>query len=588
MNTLKTKVLTAQSTVAKKRRLWLYLLLGFWLWAMLFQDLRGNFPLNDDWCYGLAIKGYLENGELIMAVTSAPAFLAIAVGTLVCKIFGFSYTYLRCVNFSFAFASSIFLFFTLRNLGLKARDAGLFSLCYAANPLLQNVSTSFMTDASALFCLCGYSYYAVRTIKKYNTPNYLATLLFALAAIFSRQSFLLFALAIFWIFPLKTKEERLKSLFLSAFSYALFFLAFSLADQWVLQQPSYGADYQSVKVMHGQFFHSLITTPLPGLGLVINSLALTLGYLGLAGLPITLCCLLPSLATSNGAWLSPVSAAFLALFSYWQTVLKDGRLMPFSENILRFNSLGAQGIMGLAVSPLGKHKKFWLTLATYGCQFILGTVLLATIFRAIKLAKKTIKAGDKSNHRRLQATGFSLTSLALVLAFLTIETSVRCTDRYYLMAMPTLLMVLAFSWRWFKAEKFWPCLLLLNLALASYSLAANTDWLNWNRARWLLIQRLEAKGVTYKTLDGGAEYNIFHDLNALSRAYKGEPPRDTWRWWPVAGENYIISFSPIPGFDVIDQEKYFNPLLLKEGRVLTLKKSLSNIQAGGRKPVPAR
>lgn len=578
MNTLETKQSTAQSTVGKKRQLWLYSLLIFWLSAMFFQDLRGNFPLNDDWCYGLAIKGYLENGKLIMAVTSAPAFLAIATGTIVCKIFGFSYTYLRCVNFSFAFTSSIFLFFTLKNLGLKSRDAGLFSLCYAANPLLQNVSTSFMTDASALFCLCGYSYFATLTIKKYTTPNFLATLFFALAAIFSRQSFLLFALAIFWIFPLKTKEERLKGLFLSAFSYALFFLAFILSDQWVLHQPSYGADYQSVKVMHGQFFQSLITSPLAGLSQAVNSLALTLGYLGLASLPVTLCCLLPSLTTGSRAWLSPVSAAFLALFSYWQTVLKDGRLMPFSENILRFNSLGAQGIMGLAVSPLGKHKKFWLTLATYSCQFILSTTLLATIYRAIRLGGKIFKTGGKFSKQRLQTVAFSLTSLALVLAFLTIETSVRCTDRYYLMALPSLLMVLAFSWRWFKAEKFWPCLLLLNLALAAYGLAANTDWLNWNRARWLLIQRLEAKGITYKSLDGGAEYNIFHDLNALSHAYKGEPPRDTWRWWPVAGatgENYIISFSPIPGFDIIDQEKYFNPLLLKEGRVLTLKKELT-------------
>jgi hypothetical protein len=110
----------------------------------------------------------------------------------------------------------------------------------------------------------------------------------------------------------------------------------------------------------------------------------------------------------------------------------------------------------------------------------------------------------------------------------------------------------------------------LLVLLASYSLCAGQDYLTANAARWRALTKLEGQGIKSASIDGGAEYNILRDMNVYASHYRGEPPRDNWRWWPIKGEEYIVSFSPIPDYEEKWHETYYSFLTVSEHRVYVL------------------
>jgi hypothetical protein len=121
-----------------------------------------------------------------------------------------------------------------------------------------------------------------------------------------------------------------------------------------------------------------------------------------------------------------------------------------------------------------------------------------------------------------------------------------------------------------------PLSVLLLLCIASYSVAGNQEYLSSNRARWQAISWLEKTGAKSAQIDGGYEYNILRDLSVYNTTYRGEPPRNNWRWWPIKGENNIISFSPVPGYKTIHVEPYFSLLDRKTRNIEVLERMVEN------------
>lgn len=59
----------------------------------------GEFPINDIWSYTIAVKRLLVEGEFHpLSWTSATLLTHVLWGSLFCKVFGFSFTTLRCCN----------------------------------------------------------------------------------------------------------------------------------------------------------------------------------------------------------------------------------------------------------------------------------------------------------------------------------------------------------------------------------------------------------------------------------------------------------------------------------------------------------
>jgi hypothetical protein len=214
--------------------------------------------------------------------------------------------------------------------------------------------------------------------------------------------------------------------------------AFWAVDNWLVVRDATGQSlvdhYARARIGPGSFLVAFFKTPLDQSLQSLTALGVVCCYIGLFTSPIILAGLGGALAGRLrpgrfGHFLARCKPALPALalsiivclFSaYYETAVQHS-LMPFKENILRFTSVGALGIMGIANSILTPRQKERLTIVSF--------------------------------------------------------------------------------------------------LLALLVLTALTGW-------WCL------------------EYDILRDMNVYASHYRGQPPRDTWRWWPIKGEEYIVSFSP--------------------------------------------
>jgi hypothetical protein len=86
-------------------------LLLFWVLLILIINPIGDFPLNDDWCYGKSVKTLYEEGYLKLYNWGEMTLVGhVFYGYLFTKVFGFSFTVLRCSTLLLAVLSSIGLF----------------------------------------------------------------------------------------------------------------------------------------------------------------------------------------------------------------------------------------------------------------------------------------------------------------------------------------------------------------------------------------------------------------------------------------------------------------------------------------------
>ncbi|MEP7276148.1 MAG: hypothetical protein ABI812_07315 [Betaproteobacteria bacterium] len=120
-------------------------------------------------------------------------------------------------------------------------------------------------------------------------------------------------------------------------------------------------------------------------------------------------------------------------------------------------------------------------------------------------------------------------------------------ERYLLFVLPFLFALWARSFA--RAEGPWArggrSVALAGIALMiGMSAAATRDYFAWNRARRDLIAEAERLGATPATLDGGLEYNGFRRFGG------SQGPGKSW-WW-VEDDAYVVAFSSLHGYDVID------------------------------------
>jgi len=551
----------------------------------------GDFPLNDDWAYGDSVRVFLSSGRFYMPTACAPGFAHILWGALYTRIFGFSYVVLR---FSVLLAGAIgawFAYLALRELGARRSESLLGTLVYAANPIMVNLYLGFMSDVPALSLSAIYFLCFFAGLKRRSLKLLAIALTILLVAITIRQSVVILALAApAFLFSRFGSSKR--RFFLTAIWLILPIITFWLVDSWMLGRTASGAlivnDYGAARSGHGVFFEAFLHTPLQQCLKSVSAIGVVACYLGLFTAPISLAVLAASIAASFAGTLKnrkafwtfatvPIVAGLLLclISAYYQSAILHA-MMPYCENILRFTSVGAQGLMGIANPILTPRQKIRLTIFSYLFAWLLLTQLLGFLFVLLRHGKRVMKAKKRSLGLP-PGRVFSAQSLAVLFfavlsfAFITVETMVRCTDRYYLIALLPTIVTLIFCARLTKIHMASPFAWLLVLPFDWYGLAAGQDYLSSNAARWQALTLLEKNGVQASSIDGGAEYNVSRDMNLYASHYRGSPPRNTWRWWPVKGEDYIVSFSPIPDYDEISRQNYFSCLTMSEHSVYVLK-----------------
>lgn len=551
-------VVNSPTKMGRLFRLIAFILIGVISFVTVLNFLPGDNPLNDDWSYGEGVRNLLLTGQIYLPTVCAPGLPHVYLGSFVTGLLGFSYVNLRLA----ALVVSLFgVWVCYRSLILVNGDritAFFLALLYFFNPIFLNVCCSFMSDTTGLALNSCFVYCALRAIMTGSRRKLIeSSILLALATLVRQSAIVMGVIYLPAFFCRDWRSPELRPAVIGA---ALVppALALWFDESWLNSRGLNGGliadDYKMVRDMHHSFIQGLISEPVVHCLQANDALFMVLSYLGLFCLP-----LLPDLLSGlknlfdrrdkGRIYLS--ATVLLLLYGAVHTIHLRGATMPYSENIWRVTSIGAQGIMGICQPPV-----------THGWRvFLSWSAGAAALLLALNLV------GVACRDRKEAAVRFLVFGS---LIFAAVETAVRSTDRYDLIVLLPLLLFVSAKLRGVDKRPRSVAWVLLIL-MAVYSLCGLEDYLAANGARYRLLSRLENSGVKYSDIDGGAEYNIKNNLRIYAGKFRGAAPRDKWRWWPIDKELYIVSFSPVPGYETIADAKYFSLLSMRKQAVLMLR-----------------
>ena len=122
-----------------------------WCLAAALANPFGEFPINDDWSWTIAVKRLLVEGEFHPLSWTAMTLLThVLWGALFCKVFGFSFTTLRFCNLFTSLIGTVGVYLAVRQVTRGRWPAMVMALCLAFNPIYFALSLTFMTDVTFL------------------------------------------------------------------------------------------------------------------------------------------------------------------------------------------------------------------------------------------------------------------------------------------------------------------------------------------------------------------------------------------------------------------------------------------------------
>jgi len=118
-------------------------------------------------------------------------------------------------------------------------------------------------------------------------------------------------------------------------------------------------------------------------------------------------------------------------------------------------------------------------------------------------------------------------------------------DRYILPLIPVLLILILPTEKRIKRNTAIGSWVLL-LILMFYSIAGTYDYLEWNKVRWQALSFLESEGISADKIDGGFEYNGWHQTH-----HRNPSNRFAKSWWFVDEDDYSVAFQPYQNYSVM-------------------------------------
>jgi hypothetical protein len=550
----------------------------------------GEFPINDDFIYTEAARCFAQQGWFSLERSIPNCFFHIVVGGFVCKLLGFSHLILRCYTLLMGLIGIVSIYLISREIGAKPQISGLLACCYAANPLLVNLSFSFMTDVPAMTLSNLFLLSVLRAMKGGTRWYFYGSVLLA-AAIAIRQTSVVFGLATLALLMIPTIRQRHGWKILFAFLIIPVAAAFGIEKAMQLPQdtsPERGAFY--AEILNTLF--GFAKDPLQTTNVLLLKLAELMMYLALFLAPVLIwsAVAIADKSKARKQLVLPAVLAVIVLIPATMQYLQAAHYLPFTYNLWNIPTLGLDKIMHPNGQDLPDGVRLYLTLA--GCLLAIWLLSLITRLALLSLRKfmqarclrpqAPLLEGEQVKKRQPGGAGFqpakllSLATLALAVPVVTLMIMVRDFDRYYLLALTPAIMCTALSLRSFNVRHGVIVALAPLLLMAASSSCAQQQCMNYERARWLALDSLERRGAKPAEIDGGIAYNytrggpIAFD-GSVPKERRGSAPQCDIRWWPIHGEKYIVSLCGLPGYDCIGVVPYWESLKLKQSAVLILR-----------------
>ena len=503
------------------RNKYIVILIGLFLLQFFFVSPIGEFALNDDWVQADTVRHLTEAGEWrVMPYAGATFHALVGYGSFFTSMFGFSFTVLRISTLILMLTTIVVSFLLFEKITKNKKLSFVGTLLLWLNPIVYNLSFTFMTDVPALFLLIAGMYlYLIGFERKKSVLVFLASSL-CVIGFYTRQTNILLLVAGL-VFSCYKKRLSYKEILLT-FGIPLIIGAgiyFGLSAKDLLPQTT---DSHIIKGFWRQIGHMKwwsFYIPM---------------YLGM--------------------FLSPLTFGWLVK---QKDVLKDSRLlvivfvstlfaliirqafhlqMPYVSNMIDIYGLAPMsGVLRGLFIPIFSSK-LWgvITLLSAGSVGI-GVEML--------LQKK-----DRFNYWFIYLFGV-LYTLAL-LAF-------DSFDRYIIMLIPVLIIALIKS---IGKDFSYSVSAIILCVFAIYGISQTQFYMNWNNTRWKLADEvlIEMK-LEPKNIDAGYEWNGWHDYWRASKEGP-EPIPNNNPWWILGlftdnTEDIVVSQSAMEGYSVIKEEK---------------------------------
>ena len=550
-------------TITTPGLLMVLLIVGLWVLAILLINPRGEFPLNDDWCYAGTVKALLEGGGLKLSGCSSTNIIAqVLWGALFCLPFGFSFVALRISTLTLGVIGVLAFYGLLREIGADRGTALFGALLLAFNPLYLVLSYTFMPDVPFTAVSLVSFYFLVRGMKRNLRLEIAAGLFFACLALLIRQN----GLAIFIAFGLAYLAKsglRLRNIVLAGIPVALGCGVQLLWQLWL----NYKHFSLPVYARQGRW---ILSPDLSGQGATsfARGLVIIAVYLGLFLLPLLLFVGRTKLAELCRSRLLNLAAV---LFAVWAAFLLRHQQMPFLPNVLYDLGLGPATLRDSFLLKLPSlptaGKTFWSVVAFVGLAgaFVLIQMTFLAFGEAVNILP--ISATKRAPLVLLFASGL-IYLVPMAVLFINIDLAF---DRYLLFLVPlgiAIVILLVSNVSLGQAGPAFRTVAIASLVLyGTFSIAGTHDYLSWNRARWQALNNLAAERVTPIDIDGGFEFNgwYLYDLDYIPRLKKS--------WWWVFRDDFMVTFGPVPEFTEIRRYPFRRWLPPGEGNILVLRRS---------------
>lgn len=541
----------------------------------------GDFPLNDDWSYGIAVERLLQTGQFHPTGWTSMTLLTHALwGALFCLPFGFSFTALRIATLAAGFIGIVLFVGLLRTLGCDTRRAALAAALLAFNPLYFSLSYTFMSDVPFTTTVLAAAWLFCRYLST-RRPAYLAaTLVAVLASLLIRQLALCVPIAMTLALAADRRcAQRVRSaapLWIAAASIVACVAILRLFEFWLTARGALPATYHAKEAVALQN----LLSPHAWLPIFARGMFNAFTYLGWFLCPL-LIWRVPALyrrhAGSRAGRVLLASGA-LAAVAGTAALLVTHHPMPLGWNIIQPTGIGPHTTRETLALPPSAFPRlplaFW-QLVTVITLFGAVTLVFELAWISWRVASRVMRR-DGSAVLPLQvfllATVFAydaplifggfydrylLVPLALIAALIALEDRLdRQAERRAQHARAEVAASRRIGWL------AWTVLLITGV----FAVSATHDYLAWNRARWQLIGELMANGVRMDEIDGGLEMN---GLYSYDPAYVARPGK-SWYW--VKDDRYVVALEPLPGYHVVGSANAGGWLPNYRTRVLALER----------------
>lgn len=502
-------------------------ILIIWLLLILIINPIGDFPLNDDWCYGKSVKTLTEEGYLKLYNWGEMTLVGhVYWGYFFTKIFGFSFTVLRWSTLVMGFFTLIGIYELCKLANLSRWVIWVAVLLCMMNPIFLSLSFSFMTDIP-FYCVTIWAFYF---FAKALQTNEWTPIIFAI--LFCCWTFLIRQLA--WVFPvvwfitvLLVKKRTLQNILKAIAPLVVLFL-FSLVFNYIMESNDL------LQQRYNSKFNLLISNIVNvNFSIVMDSISYfcrSMAYLGFLLLPIHLL-----------YFKRYVFRTHFVLIAFWTVfvayfLLKTGRALPSLDNIWIDFGVGPTTLQDHAgnftTSPDPRAPKLlWQIITIIGV--FSSVTLIAHIRRLFFVTYKKIKVSSLV----VFAFIFSIVYLAPFLI-------VGVYDRYLLPLFPIVIVFLGTNSS-IKPTKRLQYITYGYIALFTlFSVCAVHDHLSWNRVRWQALDEL-TETIPKNQIQGGVEYVTWNFFS-----------EDQEKWWENVTPVYTLVFKPSKDQKIIQEYTY--------------------------------